>query len=183
MDWQAAKTAFTEGGIIAYPTEAVFGVGCDPRNQQAVEKLLALKQRPREKGLILVAADYSQVVAFVADLKIPQDKRFAVFSHWPGPVTLLLPAAPGAPDWLTGGSDKIAVRVTAHEPTRQLCSALGSAIVSTSANVSGAPALTDAAAVRAQFGNDVAWVMDAETGGAASPSKIIDPLTQQVYRV
>lgn len=182
MDWQNAKQAFAEGELLAYPTEAVFGLGCDPRNEAAVQKLLALKQRPLEKGLILVAADYSQVVRYVDDLAIPQDKRFSVFSHWPGPITLLLPAAPTTPIWLTGGHPKIAVRVTAHEPTRQLCKALGSAIVSTSANISGQPSLTSAAAVSETFGDAIAWVMDAEVGGAAAPSRILDPLTQQVYR-
>jgi L-threonylcarbamoyladenylate synthase len=182
MDWHAAKEAFTSGELLAYPTEAVFGLGCDPRNEQAVLKLLELKQRPLEKGLILLAADYSQLVPFVADLKIPQDKRFSVFSHWPGPITLLLPAALSTPAWLTGGSDKIAVRVTAHEPARQLCRALGSAIVSTSANFSGEPPLTTAPAVRETFGERVAWVMEDAVGGATSPSKIVDPLTNQIYR-
>lgn len=182
MDWHAAKEAFANGELLAYPTEAVFGLGCDPRNEQAVHKLLELKQRPIEKGLILLAADYSQLVPFVADLKIPQDKRFTVFSHWPGPVTLLLPAAPTTPVWLTGGSDKIAVRVTAHEPARQLCRALGSAIVSTSANYTGEPSLTTATEVRETFTDRVAWVMDDEVGGATSPSRILDPLTNQVYR-
>ncbi|MDN7128013.1 Sua5/YciO/YrdC/YwlC family protein [Pseudidiomarina terrestris] len=182
MNWQAARDAFAQGELLAYPTEAVFGLGCDPRNEAAVKKLLTLKQRPLNKGLILVAADYSQLVRFVADSKIPQDKRFTVFSSWPGHITLLLPAAPETPEWLTGGRPQIAVRVTAHEPTRQLCKALGSAIVSTSANLAGQPSLTSAAEVEAAFGDQLGWVMDAEVGRADSPSKIIDPLTQEVFR-
>ena len=180
--WLAAKQAFREGQLLAYPTEAVFGLGCDPRNENAVKKLLAAKQRPQEKGLILLAADYSQLVAFVDDSKIPQDKRFAVFSHWPGPVTLLLPAAATVPEYLRGAHNQIAVRVTAHEPARQLCRALGSAIVSTSANISGQPALIEADAVREVFGDQIDWVMDAPTGGASRPSRIIDPLTQRIIR-
>ncbi|WP_417666061.1 L-threonylcarbamoyladenylate synthase [Pseudidiomarina sp.] len=180
--WLPAKQAFAQGELLAYPTEAVFGLGCDPRNESAVQKLLQAKQRPQEKGLILLAADYSQLVGFVADAKIPQDKRFSVFSNWPGAVTLLLPAADNVPEWLRGSHDKIAVRVTAHEPARQLCKALGSAIVSTSANVSGQPALTTAEDVRKTFGDSIAWVMDAPTGGATKPSRIIDPLTQEIFR-
>lgn len=180
--WMSAKQAFANGELLAYPTEAVFGLGCDPRNEAAVKKLLAAKQRPQEKGLILLAADYSQLIGFVADSKIPQDKRFSVFSNWPGPVTLLLPAADNVPEWLRGAHDKIAVRVTAHEPARQLCKALGSAIVSTSANLSGQPALTSAQEVRQVFADSVSWVMDAPTGGASKPSRIIDPLTQQTLR-
>ncbi|CAB0150819.1 Threonylcarbamoyl-AMP synthase [Pseudidiomarina piscicola] len=182
MNWQAAKEAFAQGELLAYPTEAVFGLGCDPRNEKAVMKLLELKQRPLSKGLILVAADYSQLVSYVADLKIPQDKRFAVFSQWPGPVTLVLPAAEHTPAWLTGGRSQIAVRVTAHEPTRQLCKALGSAIVSTSANLSGEPSLCSAAEVRAAFADNIGWVMDADVGAATRPTKIIDPLTQATLR-
>ncbi|RZQ55872.1 threonylcarbamoyl-AMP synthase [Pseudidiomarina tainanensis] len=180
--WLLAKQAFASGELLAYPTEAVFGLGCDPRNGAAVNKLLQAKQRPQEKGLILLAADYSQLVGFVADHKIPQDKRFSVFSNWPGPVTLLLPAADNVPEWLRGAHDQIAVRVTAHEPARQLCKALGSAIVSTSANISGQPALTTASEVRETFGDNIAWVMDAPTGGALKPSRIIDPLTNKVIR-
>ncbi|KFZ28087.1 tRNA(ANN) t(6)A37 threonylcarbamoyladenosine modification protein [Pseudidiomarina atlantica] len=182
MDWDAARTAFSAGELLAYPTEAVFGLGCDPRNEKAVQKLLELKQRPLEKGVILLAADYSQLVAYVADLKIPQDKRFSVFSHWPGPITLVLPASERTPKWLTGGRDTIAVRVTAHEPARQLCKALGSAIVSTSANVTGEAPLTTASAVREAFGEQIAWVMDAPVGHLATPTKIIDPLTNSVVR-
>lgn len=182
MDWDAARTAFSAGELLAYPTEAVFGLGCDPRNEKAVQKLLELKQRPLEKGVILLAADYSQLVAYVADLKIPQDKRFSVFSHWPGPITLVLPASERTPKWLTGGRDTIAVRVTAHEPARQLCKAMGSAIVSTSANVTGEAPLTTASAVREAFGEQIAWVMDAPVGHLATPTKIIDPLTNSVVR-
>ncbi len=182
QDWQAAKVAYEQGELLAYPTEGVFGLGCDPRNEAAVRKLLALKNRPAEKGLILIAADYSQLYPFVNDLAIPQDKRFTVLSQWPGPITLLLPAAASVPNWLRGEHDQIAVRVTAHEPARQLCRALGQPIVSTSANVTGQPALTTAAAVREEFGDTIAWVMDADVGGAAKPTRIIDPLSNQVIR-
>lgn len=182
MDWQAARDAFQQGELLAYPTEAVYGLGCDPRNQAAVEKLLALKQRAPGKGLILLAADYSQLVAFVDDLAIPQDKRFSVFSQWPGPITLLLPAAAHVPRWLRGDSEQIAVRVTAHEPARQLCRALNSPIVSTSANYNGQPPLVRADDVRETFGDKVAWVMDAPTGGATRPTKIIDPLNSKIFR-
>lgn len=182
IDWQTAQDAFRQGGLLAYPTEAVFGLGCDPRNAEAVDKLLALKQRERSKGLILVAADYSQLLPYVDDLAIPQDKRFQVFSSWPGAVTLLLPAAVGCPDYLRGDHHTIAVRVTAHEPTRQLCKQLRSALVSTSANRSGEAALCDAAAVRAEFGSAIDWIMDAPVGGASTPSRIINPLTGEQLR-
>ena len=182
MDWQAARTAFSAGEVIAYPTEAVFGLGCDPAQPAAVEKLFQIKQRDPGKGLILLAANYSQVLPYVEDKAIPQDKRFSVLSHWPGPVTLLLPASSSCPAYLRGDHDTIAVRVTAFEPARQLCLELNSAIISTSANRSGAAALTDAAAVQAEFGDELGWVMQAPTGGATAPSRILNPLTGQVVR-
>lgn len=181
-DWTSAREAFSGGELLAYPTEAVFGLGCDPSNEQAVQRLLDLKQRPVQKGLILLAADYSQLLPFVDDKAIGQDKRFSVFSHWPGPVTLLLPARADCPLWLRGEHMTIATRVTAFEPARQLCKALGSAIVSTSANLSQQPALTSAAEVEQSFGDRLGWIYQHPVGGAQTPSKIINPLTGEVVR-
>ncbi|SDB24188.1 translation factor SUA5 [Pseudidiomarina indica] len=180
--WLLAKQAFSQGELIAYPTEAVFGLGCDPRNEAAVQQLLTLKQRSPDKGLILIAADYSQLIDFVADQRIPQDKRYGVFSQWPGPVTLLLPAKETVPTWLRGQHDSIAVRVTAHEPARQLCKALGSAIVSTSANLTGQPAFKTVADVRQAFGDQIGWIMEAPVGSLAKPTQIIDPIRQTIIR-
>lgn len=181
-DFQAAREAFRQGQLLAYPTEAVFGFGCDPRNPEALQKLLALKQRPQDKGLILLAADYSQLLPFVDDRAIPQSLRFTIFSQWPGFVTQLLPAAAHVPAALRGAHDQIAVRITAFEPARQLCKALNSAIVSTSANRSGEPALRDADAVAAQFADELGWIMHQVTGGAERPSRIVDPMSQRVIR-
>lgn len=176
------ESVFRAGGVFAYPTEAVFGLGCDPRQSAAIEKILNLKGRPQHKGLILLAADYSQLLPYVDDQAIPQDKRFAVFSHWPGPVTLLLPARADCPALLRGEHQTIAARVTAFAPARALCKQLGSAIVSTSANRAGEPALMTAAAVAAEFGSAIDYIVTGETGGAAAPSRIIDPLSGIQYR-
>ncbi|MCA1767687.1 MAG: Sua5/YciO/YrdC/YwlC family protein [Idiomarina sp.] len=179
--WEAAHSAI-KTGVIAYPTEAVFGLGCDPNNEIAIQRLLHLKQRPAEKGLILIAADYSQLLPFVEDSAIPQDKRFTVLSNWPGPVTLILPARKTVSPLLTGGRDTIAVRVTAHEPARALCRELGHALVSTSANLTGQEPARTAAEVRLQFGDSLDWIMEDNTGGATNPTRIIDPLNNQVFR-
>lgn len=180
-DWEAAREA-VKTGVIAYPTEAVFGLGCDPTNDVAVQRLLNLKQRPVEKGLILLAADYGQLFPFVEDSAIPQNKRFQVFSQWPGPVTLILPARQGVSSLLTGGRSTIAVRVTAYEPARTLCREVGHALVSTSANRTGQLPARSASEVQAQFGDELNWIMDVSTGGAENPSRIINPLNDQVYR-
>ena len=180
-DIATAREALLEG-VIAYPTEAVFGLGCDPTNEAAIQTILDLKNRPAEKGLILIAADYSQLLPYVDDQAIGQDKRFTVFSHWPGPVTLILPVRQSVSPLLTGGRDTIAVRVTAFEPARELCRKLGTPLVSTSANPAGDEPARTADEVRAYFGDALSWIMDASVGGAAAPSQIIDPLTKKVFR-
>lgn len=177
-----ARDALTNHGVIAYPTEGVFGLGCLPYDEVAVRKLLALKERDASKGLILIAANYSQLLDYVDDSKIGQDMRFRVLSHWPGHTTLILPARSDVPRFLRGEHDTIAVRVTAYEPTRELCKVLGTALVSTSANRSGQPSLLTAQAVRDTFADSVDWVMDAAVGQASGPSKIINPLTSEVIR-
>ncbi|MBC3766607.1 L-threonylcarbamoyladenylate synthase [Neptunicella marina] len=173
---------FNQGGIIAYPTEAVFGLGCDPDNSDALQKLLNLKQRPAHKGLILVAADYGQLLPYVNDSAISQDKRFAVFSRWPGPVTWLLPKSDRVLPLLSGESDKIAVRVPAFEPVRELCRQLGKPIVSTSANLSGLEPARTTEELYAQFNDQLDFVVDQPVGGNASPSTIFDAATGQQLR-
>lgn len=177
-----ARDALLNHGVIAYPTEAVFGLGCAPYDEVAVRKLLTLKQRDISKGLILIAANYSQLLDYVDDKKIGQDVRFKVLSHWPGHTTLLLPARPDVPRFLRGDHDLIAVRVTAFEPARQLCKALDTALVSTSANLAGEQPCTTAAQIEQVFGQRVDWVMDAPVGNAQQPSTILNPLTNEVLR-
>lgn len=180
--YAAARDALLDHGVIAYPTEAVFGLGCAPYDEVAVRKLLTLKQRDVDKGLILIAADYSQLLDYVDDKRIGQDRRFEVFSHWPGHTTLVLPARADVPRFLRGAHDTIAVRVTDFEPARKLCRALGTALVSTSANRAGEPALTTAKQVREAFGDGIDWVMDAPVGDATAPSRILNPLSKGVIR-
>lgn len=173
--------AFESGQLIVYPTEAVMGIGCDPNNEAAVLSLLALKQRPIEKGLILLAANYSQLLPYVNDNAIPQDKRFSIFSCWPGPVTWLLPKSDSAPKWLTGEHNTIAVRVSNHLEARALCEKLGRPIVSTSANLTAQePARTTEEAKR-YFADSVHYINGA-VGGALQPTTIKDALTGATIR-
>ncbi len=169
------------GGLIAYPTEAVFGLGCDPDNEEAVRALLALKERDPAKGLIVVAASYSHALKYIRDNDIPQDRRFAVFSRWPGPVTWVMPAKSDVPDWLKGKHDSLAVRVSDHPLVRSLCEAYGKPIVSTSCNKAGEPPLMTAEAVRQHFG-DAVLVVEGDVGGLEKPTQIFDAITGQQYR-
>ncbi len=174
-----ATALIQAGGLIAYPTEAVFGLGCDPRNPEAVSRLLKLKQRSPDKGLILIAADFQQLKAYLKPLDDEVKQR--IQAHWPGPNTWLLPAAPTTPKWLTGQHDTLAVRVTAHPVAAALCKKVG-AIVSSSANPSGVKEARTAAEVRLYFGQQVDLIIDAEVGTEQQPSRIRDGLTGAVLR-
>ncbi|WP_318386547.1 L-threonylcarbamoyladenylate synthase type 1 TsaC [Enterobacter sp.] len=167
--------------VIAYPTEAVFGVGCDPDSETAVHRLLELKQRPIEKGLILIAANFEQLKPYIDDNALNETQRETVFSHWPGPVTFVFPARASTPRWLTGRFETLAVRVTDHPLVIALCEAYGKPLVSTSANLTGLPPCRTTAEVRAQFGDDFP-VVDGMTGGRLNPSEIRDALTGERFR-
>ncbi len=170
-----------EENVIAYPTEAVFGLGCDPDSETAVERLLALKQRPREKGLILIAADFQQLEPYVDISALSDIQRQTIFASWPGPVTWVLPAKTVTPDWLTGRFTSLAVRVSDHPLVKQLCLVFGKPLVSTSANLSGQPPCRTAREVAEQFGEGFP-VLNGEVGGRLNPSEIRDALTGEMLR-
>jgi L-threonylcarbamoyladenylate synthase len=168
------------GGVIAYPTESVYGLGCDPLEQLAVERIYELKQRDAAKGLILIASDIAQLLPFMADL--PDDVLAKLEASWPGPVTWVVPAAPAIPFWLAGGRSTLAVRVTAHPIASALCRELDMALVSTSANRSGRPPARTALAVRNQLGDGVDDILPGLVGGQAKPTEIREALTGKVLR-
>ncbi|MGH8541541.1 MAG: L-threonylcarbamoyladenylate synthase [Stenotrophobium sp.] len=172
--------ALSAGGVIAYPTEAVWGLGCDPLNRHAGERLLHLKQRDWRKGLILIAADFSQLRPFIADL--PLNDLQPALTTWPGPATWLVPAAETVPEWVRGEHDKIAVRVTAHPLAAALCQAFGGAIVSTSANRAGEPPALTATQVRLRFGAALDTVLMGRLGGLAKPTPIRDLYSGKLLR-
>lgn len=177
-----AVEIFQQGGVLAYPTEAVFGLGCDPDNEAAVNRILAIKNRPVEKGLILLAANYSQLLPYVDDLKIPQDKRFSVLSRWPDGITQVLPANANTAKFLTGQFSSIAVRVTSQPDVVKLCNATGKPIVSTSCNTSGlAPAKTYQA-IEKDLIAKIDFIIKGQTLGFTQPSTIIDGLTGETFR-
>lgn len=178
----AEVQALVNGQVIVYPTEAVWGIGCDPMNSEAFQNLLEAKNRPEHKGVILIAKDYSQVLPYIADEKIPMDRRAEIISSWPGAYTWLLPASDKAPSYITGGSELIAVRVTTHPTVRRMCEEFGGAIVSTSANLSGQPTPDSLQGVKDVFGNSVAVYVDEPLGENKSPSKITNGMTGEVIR-
>ncbi len=170
------------GGVIAYPTEAVWGLGCDPRDQAAVLRLLALKLREVDKGLILIAADEAQLTPFIDMSALDATQRTAVRASWPGPYTWIVPAAADAPAWITGTHRGIAVRVSAHPTVIALCDAFAGALVSTSANRAGelAPSRRDALDPLIVAGVDA--VTCGETGGLQRPTAIRDARSGDMLR-
>ena len=180
---EEAVAALRSGGVIAYPTEAVWGLGCDPRDEAATLRLLALKQREVDKGLILVAADEAQLAPFIDMDVLDAAQRDAVRASWPGPHTWIVPASAGAPRWITGAHNGIAVRVSAHPTVIALCNAFGSALVSTSANRAGAPAARSVAELDTRIVAAVDAVAVGETGGLLRPTDIRDARTGSVLRL
>jgi len=169
-----------QGGVIAYPTEAVWGLGCDPFDEQAVRRLLTIKRRGIDKGLILVAADIHQLESYLRGLSAKQRKKLR--SNWPGPLTWLVPDNGYAPKWITGRHKTLALRVSKHPIVESLCLAFGGPIVSTSANPQNkAPAL-NALAVRQYFRNQLDFITPGSVGGQTKPSEIRELLTGEIKR-
>ena len=177
---EIAAGVVRSGGVIAYPAESCFGLGCDPSNRDAIRRILKLKRRCRSKGLILIADRFSRLSRFVA--AIPAGRRSQVLASWPGPFTWLLPPSNRASHWLRGDFDAIAVRVTACRPARRLCQLSRMALVSTSANRAGEAMLSSYGAVRSAFAGQVDFIVPIAAGRAQSPSTIIDARTGAVVR-
>jgi L-threonylcarbamoyladenylate synthase len=169
-----------DGKVIAYPTEAVYGLGCDPRNEAAVRQLLELKSRPASAGLILIADRFERFQSFVGTLD--RDQLECALATWPGPVTWLFPRGPGVPDWLAGSHPSVALRVTAHPVCRALCAAFGDAIVSSSANPGAAEPARSAQQVIGYFDERLCGIVAGELGRNLRPSEIRDLVTGRVVR-
>ena len=173
------RAHIAHGGVVAYPTESCYGLGCDPNNYRAVRQVLKLKSRPQSKGLILIADRFSRLQRYVLPPTAEQSRL--IDQTWPGPHTWLMPASRHTPRWLRGRHDNIAVRVTAHPDAAALCHALGSALVSTSANRSGLKPLKTYAACAKAFGQSV-LVMPGRIGARKTPSTIQHLISGKIIR-
>ncbi|MCL7942714.1 L-threonylcarbamoyladenylate synthase [Marinobacter sp. ATCH36] len=182
-DWHlhCARRTLFDGGVIAYPTEAVWGLGCDPWDPDAVERILELKQRPVEKGVILVAASVDQI-RFLLD-PLPQELQEKAMANWPGPVTCLLPDVDKQiPDQVRGRHSSIAVRVSDHPIVRALCETAGFPLVSTSCNPAGRPPARTSWQVRRYFEGQLDWLVPGKLGNNRQPSRIIDIVSGKQLR-
>ena len=170
------------GGVVAYPTASCYGLGCDPRNRRAVERILRLKNRPVWKGLIVIGASRRQLLSYTDPRALTDSVSALIDSSWPGPVSLILPAGRRCPPWVRGRHTGIALRDDAHPPARALCKAAGMAIVSTSANPAGFQAARTATQVRRYFGKKVDAILRAPIGRQRKPSRIIDVQSGRTLR-
>ena len=177
-DIEQAVSLLRHGGVLAYPTESVFGLGCDPRQAAAVERILALKGRPQHKGLILIASDEQQVLAWI---KHPEELEMAR-SSWPGPVTWVFSAEANTPKTLCQPDHSIAIRVTDHPVAKALCNAFGGALVSTSANPADRPPARDTAVLETYFDGKIDTLLSGPLGQLQRASKICDARTGNTLR-
>ena len=175
-----AKRYIDAGGIVAYPTEAVYGLGCDPLDAAAAMRLLEIKHRPLELGMILIGARLDHLAPYIGDMDRKALDR--CLRTWPGPHTWLVPASAMVPPWIRGAHATVAVRVTAHPVAAALCKAVGGTIVSTSANVHGAPPARSAWQVRLRLGDAVDFVVGGATGRERRPTAIREALTGRTIR-
>jgi len=166
------------GGVVAYPTEGVFGLGCRPDDAEAVFRIIDIKQRDPQAGLLLIAADLAQLDGWVdlpddaPDLRSPADK----------PVTWVVPATVAVPSWIRGRHASVAIRITSHPVASALCREAGLPLVSTSANVSGRPPARNALVLRRQFRGLVDCIVPGRCGTARGPSEIRDFASGRILR-
>ena len=177
---QIAAGCLLRGGLLAYPTESVFGLGCIPSDEKAVARLRQVKQRPAHQGLILITDRLARIQDWIKPLSVRENSLIHSRRH--KPMTWLIPASEACPNWVKGDSNRIAIRLTTHEGARILCTLTSSALVSTSANRRGhVPAATADAAMR-ELGRDLDCVLAGKTGGARTVSEIRDLKTGKIYR-
>jgi L-threonylcarbamoyladenylate synthase len=178
MTADKAAEVLLRGGVIAYPTEGVFGLGCLPQDTDAVERVLNIKQRDWSKGLILIGARASQ---FDDWIDLP-DATSLPAPDPACPTTWIVPASASVAAVVRGDNAGLAVRITTNPVASGICLAVGSPIVSTSANLSGQPVASDEDALREQFGDLVDYVVPGTCGPASGPSEIRELLSGKILR-
>ncbi|MGO3738589.1 MAG: L-threonylcarbamoyladenylate synthase [Marinomonas foliarum] len=169
-----------KGGVIAYPTEAVWGLGCDPYNESAVRRILALKDRPEYKGLILIAGAKNELTPWLQTLDTKAAER--LISKNDIPTSWVVPDTTITPSWVRGEHQSVAIRLSQHQPVQRLCAAYQGVIVSTSANPAGLDPAMSVEEINAYFGDKVDAIFNAPLGGASQPSQVRDILTDTLFR-
>lgn len=171
-DIKHAGQILANGGLVAFPTETVYGLGADALNRQAVSRVFAVKGRPHDHPLILHVASADRIVDWVD--AVPDEAVALASRFWPGPLTLILRRGRATPDWVTGGQDTVGVRVPGHPVALALIEASGTAIAAPSANRFGRISPTCAAHVVDDLGDDVDCVIDGGPCAVGLESTILD---------
>jgi L-threonylcarbamoyladenylate synthase len=171
-DLAHAASILRRGGLVAFPTETVYGLGADAANARAVAGIFAAKGRPADHPLIVHVADANGIRRWARD--VPAVAWRLAERFWPGPLTLILKRAPAVHDVVTGGQDTVGLRVPAHPVALALLMAFGGSVAAPSANRFGRVSATSAAHVRAEFGATVDCVLDAGACALGLESTILD---------
>ncbi len=179
-EYREAVKNLKQEGVIAYPTEGVYGLGCSPFSENAVKKLLHLKNRAVRKGFILIAADFKQIEPLLEIL--PEERLKSILATWPGPVSWAWPKSAKVPAYIHGDWDSVVVRVSAHPIVQQLCQHFGGPLVSTSANHQGEEPCKNAEEVQMCFDTAVDYILIGAVGGLDKPTPIFDALTGKQLR-
>ncbi|WP_343188142.1 Sua5/YciO/YrdC/YwlC family protein [Buchnera aphidicola (Ceratoglyphina bambusae)] len=167
--------------VIIYPTDSVFGLGCDPESKKAVMSILKIKKRNINKGLILISSEYDQIKKYISKKNIPESNINKFYKLWPGPFTLLHPANKNVPIWIRGNSKFVALRITSNKYIKKICKNFGKAIVSTSANLSGFNPCKNKKDIKLQFGNKI-YIMNGYVDHSKKPSSIINIINGEYIR-
>jgi L-threonylcarbamoyladenylate synthase len=175
-----AAAVLNGGGVVAYPTEAVWGLGCNPFSERTVQRILTMKRRRCGMGLILIAANIEQLYPFLSELSAEQ--RAMLDNTWPGPQTWLVPNNNIAPPWITGGQDTLALRVTGHPVAAALCRSFGGPLVSTSANPHSFPPAKSLLKINLYFRNQLDYVVPGLLGMSDNPTPIKHLITGETLR-
>jgi L-threonylcarbamoyladenylate synthase len=175
-----AVKAMRYGGIIAFPTEAVYGLSCDPFSEKSIKRILAMKKRSIDKGFILLASSWEQFEHLIEP--VSPEMMVEISASWPGPVTWVFPAKKVVPYWVTGAHDTVAIRISSHQLVRALCQAYGSPIISTSANVEGHPPARNRREVHDYFPSGIDTILPGKLGDLKAPTEIRDARTGEIIR-
>ena len=167
------------GEVIGYPTEAVYGIGCDPWNQSSVEKIAKIKGRENSKTFLMVASSIDQLTDLIDISTLSRQ----VTSSWPGHTTWLIKAKENVPYWLQDEqTNKVGIRISNHPLVRELCNKFGKPIISTSANISGKEEIKNQQEFMKIFSSDINYLVDGDLGDYDKASMIIDMQTNKKIR-
>ena len=178
VDLNLIASLLSDGKVIAYPTESCFGLGCDPDNENALNKILILKKRSIDQGVIIIGDSFSQLQNYCNELPTAQIEKME--STWPGPTTFLGPST--THPWLRGKHSSIGIRVPGHDLARQICTIFKKPIVSTSANPHGLESAKTPSMVTEYFSDQIDYILNKQIGDRTKPSEIIDLQSGNIIR-